>query len=84
MPAKGYRDPNAKPRSKQQRAYNSRPLQVKRRSQRTVARRQAVKKHGKAALKGKDVHHVGARKTGLLPRKTRIISIRANRSRKAK
>jgi hypothetical protein len=37
--------------------YHSKPEQRARRSSRNKARRLAVKKHGKAALAGKDVDH---------------------------
>lgn len=37
--------------------YQGKPEQIARRSSRNSARRLAIKKHGKAALKGKDVDH---------------------------
>lgn len=37
--------------------YHSKPEQRARRSSRNKARRLAIKKHGEAALKGKDVDH---------------------------
>jgi hypothetical protein len=39
------------------RNYQGTPLQIKRRAQRNAARRLMIQKHGKAALKGKDVDH---------------------------
>jgi GrpB-like predicted nucleotidyltransferase (UPF0157 family) len=80
MPAKNDLDPNASARSKLQRKYNSQPEQVRRRAQRNAARRAAEKLRGAAALKGKDVDHIGAGKKGDLPNKTRVISVNANRS----
>lgn len=37
--------------------YGGTPQQIKNRAARNAARAEMVKKHGKAALKGKDVHH---------------------------
>ena len=37
--------------------YQGTPEQIKKRSQRNAARRAMVKKHGEAALKGKDIDH---------------------------
>lgn len=51
MPKKGYRSPTASKRSKYQRKYNSKPSQVKRRSNRNKARRKIK------CPAGKDVHH---------------------------
>jgi len=51
MPVKGYRDPNAKPRSKRQRGYNLTKDQTARRSSRNKARRKLK------CPSGKDVHH---------------------------
>lgn len=39
------------------REYQARPEQVKKRVARNAARRLMIKKHGKAALRGKDVDH---------------------------
>jgi hypothetical protein len=80
MPAKGELSSSATDRSVYQRKYNSKPEQVRRRAQRNAARRAAEKLRGKKALQGKDVDHIGASKTGSLPKKTRVISINANRS----
>lgn len=51
MPQKGYRKPNAKKRSVYQRKYNSKPAQIKNRSNRNKARRKIK------CPAGKDVHH---------------------------
>lgn len=42
---------------KEYREYHSKPEQKKRRAGRNKARKLAVKKYGKAALRGKDVDH---------------------------
>lgn len=40
-----------------QREYNAKPENIKKRSANNAARREMVKKHGLAAVKGKDVAH---------------------------
>lgn len=65
--------------------YHAKPEQKKRRADRNAARRKAVKKHGKAALKGKEVDHVGSNRKGRLKNvPTRIISKTANRRKQPK
>lgn len=65
--------------------YHGSPEQIQRRSERNQARRKAVKKHGKAALRGKEVDHVGSNRTGSLKNvPTRVISKAANRRRQPK
>lgn len=67
---------------KEYRDYQGTPAQKKRRAQRNAARRKAVKKYGKAALRGKEVDHLGSHRTGSLARvKTKIVSRHANRIR---
>jgi hypothetical protein len=67
---------------KKETAYESSPEQVKRRVARNRARRKAIKKYGKAALRGKELDHVGFHRTGSLDNvPTRIVSKRANRKR---
>jgi len=63
-------------------AYQARPEQVKKRVMRNAARRLMIKKHGKAALKGKDVDHIKGTKAGNGSGNLRVISKKANRSRK--
>lgn len=59
--------------------------QKKRRAARNRARRKAIQKYGKAALRGKEVDHLGSSAHGNLDnRKTRIISKEANRRRQPK
>jgi hypothetical protein len=41
--------------------YHSKPAQIKRRAARNKSRRVAVKKYGKAKLRGKDVNHTNTR-----------------------
>lgn len=65
--------------------YENRPEQVKRRVARNKARRKAVKKYGKAALKGKELDHIGHHRTGSLDNvPTKVVSRKANRKRQPK
>lgn len=67
---------------KKEAAYEARPEQVKRRVARNRARRQAIKKYGKAALKGKELDHIGYHRTGSLDKvPTKIVSKSKNRKR---
>jgi hypothetical protein len=71
--------------AKEYREYHAKPEQKKRRADRNAARRKAVKKYGKAALKGKEVDHLGSHRTGRLNRvKTKVVSKTANRKRQPK
>lgn len=70
---------------KEYRDYQGKPAQKKRRAARNAARRQAVKKYGKAALRGKEVDHIGSHRTGDLRKvRTRVISKTANRKKQPK
>lgn len=70
---------------KKEAAYEDRPEQVKRRVARNRARRKAIKKHGKAALRGKELDHIGHHRLGSLDNvPTRIVSRKANRKRQPK
>lgn len=61
-------------------AYENRPEQVKRRVQRNKARRQAERKGLVRKGDGREVHHVGARRTGsLASAPTRVVSRSKNR-----
>lgn len=61
--------------------YGGTEEQKKRRAQRNKVRRAAIRKHGKEALKGKEIHHENAPRTGSLAgSKTRIVSKKTNRS----
>lgn len=65
--------------------WEASPEQIKRRVARNRARRAAIKKYGKAALKGKELDHVGSHRTGSLDNvPTRVVSKKANRSRQPK
>lgn len=65
--------------------YQGTPEQIKRRTERNRDRRAAVKRHGRSALRGKEVDHVGSHRTGTLAGVgTRIISKTANRKRQPK
>lgn len=66
-------------------AYESRPAQKKRRAARNAARRAAIKRYGKEALKGKEVDHLGSHRTGDLRKvATKVVSKHANRIRQPK
>ena len=70
---------------KKENAWENTPAQVKRREARNTARRKAIKKYGKAALKGKELDHVGYHRTGSLDNvPTKIVSRHANRIRQPK
>ena len=58
--------------------YHSKPKQRKRRALRNKARRLAIKRYGKAAVAGKDVHHTDTKK--LSTKNIRVISVKKNRS----
>lgn len=65
--------------------YHGLARQKKRRAERNKDRKAAVKKHGKKALKGKEVDHVGSHRSGTLKGvRTRIISKKANRRKQPK
>lgn len=62
------------------RAYQARPEQVKKRVARNAARRLMIRKHGKAALKGKDVDHKNGNATDNSKGNLRIRSRKENRA----
>lgn len=67
--------------------YENRPRQVKRREARNRARIAAVKTHGKAAMKGKEVDHIHMNPAGMLsnnPKNLRVIAMQANRRKQPK
>lgn len=66
------------------RAYQARPEQVKKRVARNAARRLMIRKHGKAALKGKDVDHKNGNATDNSKRNLRIRKRSENRADKKK
>lgn len=61
-------------------AYHGKPTQKKRRAQRNKARSDS----GLAKGDSREVHHVGAKRTGPLPKKTAVVSKKANRSKQPK
>lgn len=62
--------------------YHGKPEQRKRRSGRVLARRLMEKKHGKSALKGKDVDHKNGNARDNRPENLRLMNPSLNRSRK--
>lgn len=74
--------PSGRKYSAYDRAYQARPEQVKKRVMRNAARRLMIKKHGKAALKGKDIHHKRGTSAGNGKSNLAIISKTKNRSMK--
>lgn len=74
----------SKPRdyAKEYREYQGTPAQLKAQAARHRARRLMIKKHGKAALKGKDVDHVDGTPHNNSYRNLRITSIKHNRGKK--
>jgi hypothetical protein len=61
--------------------YQGKPEQIKRRSSRNKARRLAIKKHGKAAIKGKDIDHKDRNPHNNSSSNLRIQSKKENRGR---
>lgn len=59
--------------------YHGTKEQKKRRAQRNKARRKALAKGTVKKGDNKEVHHVGAKRRGSLPKKTRVISKNSNR-----
>ena len=65
---------------KEYREYHGSEEQKKRRAQRNKARRKAQREGRVKKGDSKEVHHVGAKRKGRLPSKTRVISRKKNRS----
>ncbi len=62
--------------------YQGTEIQKKRRADRNRARREAEKRLGESALRGKEVDHLGSHRTGRLKNvKTKVVSKHANRIR---
>ena len=64
--------------------YQSSEIAKKRRAERNAARREAIRRFGKAALKGKDVDHIGTNTGGHLNNSDgniRIVDSSKNRGR---
>jgi hypothetical protein len=78
MPKKGYRSSTASTRSKYQRKYNTKPEQVKRRSNRNKARRKLK------CPAGKDVHHKDGNPLNNKRSNLACSSVKSNRSKNRK
>lgn len=74
--------PSGRVYSDYDRKYQARPEQVKKRVMRNAARRMMIRKHGKAALRGKDVDHKRGTGAGNSMSNLRIESKSKNRARK--
>ena len=61
--------------------YHKKPEQRKRNDKRKQARRNMVKKHGKLAIKGKDIDHKDRNPHNNAYSNLRISSVKSNRSR---
>ena len=79
MPKRGQLKSNATARSKQQREYNSKPEQKKRRAERNAARREMERKGRVRKGDGKDVDHKN-HNTGQKGSNLRVMSKSANRA----
>lgn len=75
--------PSGRKYSAYDKAYQARPEQVAKRVARNAARRLMIRKHGKKALKGKDVDHVRGVSAGNGPSNLRIRSRKSNRADKS-
>jgi hypothetical protein len=74
--------PSGRKYSAYDRKYQARPEQVAKRVARNAARRMMIRKHGKSALKGKDVDHKNGKATDNRKSNLQVISKKANRSKK--
>lgn len=64
------------------RAYQARPEEVKKRVARNAARRLMIRKHGKEALKGKDIDHSNGNATDNRKSNLKVMDRSKNRSKK--
>ena len=78
MPKKGQFKAGAKKRSVQQRKFNSRPEQKKRRAKRNKIREKSNRTGRTSKGDGKDIDHLDRRT--LNPKKTRVVSKSKNRA----
>ena len=74
--------PSGRKYSKDDKSYQARPEQVKKRVSRNAARRLMIKNNSKAALKGKDVDHKRGTEAGNGTSNLKIMSSSKNRSKK--
>jgi|TARA_R100000084_G_scaffold106363_1_gene64585 hypothetical protein len=68
-------------RKRKDKAYQSTPQQKKRRAARNRARRAAIKKFGKQALKGKDIDHKDGNPMNNSTGNLRVMNRKKNRGR---
>jgi hypothetical protein len=68
---------------KEYREFHALPEQKKHRAMRNTAHRQEEKKHGKSAMRGKEVDHIRPLSSGgsNAPSNRRLLSIKKNRGR---
>jgi len=74
--------PSGRVYSQYDKEYQARPAQVRKRVLRNAARKLMIKKHGKTALKNKDIDHKRGTEAGNGASNLQIISKSANRSKK--
>ena len=74
--------PSGRVYSAYDRAYQARPEQVRKRVMRNAARRMMIAKHGREALRGRDVDHKRGTGAGNGMGNLQVISQSANRSKK--
>lgn len=74
--------PSGRKYSEYDKKYQARPEQVKKRVARNAARRMMIRKHGKSALKGKDVDHSNGNATDNRRSNLKVISRSKNRAKK--
>lgn len=80
MAKAGERKANATERSKQQRAYNAKPEQKKRRAERNASRRK-MEKAGKVSKgDGRDIDHADKNTSNQSAKNLRVRSVKANRA----
>jgi len=74
--------PSGRKYSEYDRKYQARPEQVRKRVARNAARRMMIKKHGKSAMRGKDVDHKNGNATDNRKSNLQVISKSKNRAKK--
>lgn len=80
MPRKGEYSKTATADSIRQRKFNSKPEQKKRRAERNASRAEMAKKHGKSAIKGKDVDHRNHKTSDKSAKNLSLMSVSKNRA----
>ena len=74
--------PSGRVYSAYDKAYQARPENVRKRVARNKARRMMIRKHGKAALKGKDIDHKDGNPTNNSKSNLKVMDRSKNRSKK--